>query len=505
MAFDLGTEGTKTSIVSAEGEIVASEFTGYDVRYPKPCWAEQDPETWWGAVAKNTKEVIRKSGISPDDIIGVGGDGMMFTVLPLDEEGRPLRPAIIWLDTRAEEQVGQYFEGLERDLIELLDDGIIPAMSAKDFIPKILWLKDNEPEMFERAQKFVDSKDYIVYKCTGKFNTDWTCACLTGLFSFKKKRWDSAMIEITGLTPERFPEATSPTNVVGELKGEAAKELGLPEGIPVISGSGDPVAIALGTGAIKEKKPHLYIGSSSWVALHLKEPLFSADSGIGSICSADPSKLLAIGQMENAGSCLKWLRDNVFREEKNAAEATGKNAYSIMDEMAEKVNPGSDSLIFMPWMSGERCPFIDSTARGGFINLGFNHGRGHMARAVMEGVAFNIRWILEGFEDLGLSIGSLNASGGGARSDFWLQVISDITGKVIDRVSSPLEAGSRGVAMMVGLGLGIYKEFDPLEDLVLIEKEFYPRDDNKKTYDKIYNQFKKSYESLTDIHCALNL
>ncbi len=502
--FDLGTEGTKTSLVTVEGELVASEFTPYDVNYPKPCWAEQDPEIWWKAVVQNTREAIRKSGISPDDIVGFGGDGMMFTVLPLDEGGKPLRPAIIWLDSRAEEQVGEYFGGLERDLMELLDDGIIPATSGKDVIPKLLWLRDNEPDVFKRTHKFVDSKDYIVYKCTGKFNTDWTCANLTGMFSFKRKKWDNAMIGITGLTPEHFPEATSTINVVGELKSDAAKELGLPEGIPVISGSGDPAAIALGTGAIKEKKPHLYIGSSSWIALHLKEPVFDVDTGIGSICSGDPSKLLAIGQMENAGSCLKWLRDNVFREEKIAAEESG-NIYALMDEIAENTDPGADKLIFMPWMSGERCPFMDPAVRGGFVNLCFNHGRGHMARAVMEGVAFNIKWIIESFENLGFSMESLNTSGGGARSDFWLQTISDITGKVLNRVRSPLEAGSRGAAMMVGAALGIYKDFDSLEAFTHIETKFYPKKENKKTYDMIFKQFKKTYENLTDIHCALNL
>jgi len=502
LAHDVGTEVNKAALFDIQGKIVSLDSEVYGVNYPQPCWAEQDPEVWWRAVVKSTRRLIGKSGVSPAEVIALSFDAMMMTALPVDREGRALRPAIIWLDARAGEQAAWCLESL--DLFKLLDMGIIPPVSEKDVIPKLLWIKEKEPEVFERTYKFMDVKDYIVYKCTGEFCTDWSCALLTGLFSSKTKRWERELIQTVGLSGDMLSTAVESTDVVGSLTASAAEELGLSRQTKVVCGSGDAPAVAIGSGATGEGQAHLYTGSSGWIATHVTEPRFDVTLGIGSICSAIPDKLLLIGQMENAGACLKWFRDALGGEEKAEAQRRHMRAYQVLDELAREVEPGAGKLIFMPWMLGERCPVINPALRGAFINLGFNHSKGHLVRAILEGVAYNTRWVLEGIEGLGFKVESLNAAGGGALSEVWLQIYADVLGKRIRQVQSPQEAGSRGAALMALVGLGIYNDFDSVAELVPLGRELEPGDEHRAIYDELYGCFKQLYEQLVLVYGRLN-
>ncbi|MEM2865558.1 MAG: FGGY-family carbohydrate kinase [Candidatus Hadarchaeales archaeon] len=494
LAHDLGTELNKAALVDEEGRIAAYCTQEYSVSYPRPGWAEQDPELWWRAVRETTRKVLGLARVKPEEVEALVFDSMMYTLVAVDREGRPLRPAILWLDTRAKVQAEELMGSL--DLLGMLDRGVIPPTSAKDITPKILWVKQEEPEVFERA-RFIDSKDYLVHRCVGDFYTDWSCASLFCLFNFREKKWEEELVEEMGLSLDRLSKPVKSTEVVGNLTEEASRELGLPRKVEVVCGSGDATAVAVGAGG-----PHLYIGTSAWIGAHVEEPLFDL-TGVGSICAADPSKFFLIGEMENAGACLKWFRETLAREERERAEREGKGPYQLLDELAAGVEAGSGKLLFLPWMMGERCPFTQSTARGAFLNLTFGHTKGHLVRAVLEGVAYHMRWILEVVEGMGLSLPSLRACGGGAKSEVWLQIFADVMGKKVERVSSPHHVGSLGAATIARVGLG-KTDFPSAERSVRVEGEFLPSEKDREIYDRMYGEFKGMQGRLSEVFERLN-
>nr|MDO8099070.1 FGGY-family carbohydrate kinase [Candidatus Njordarchaeota archaeon] len=502
LAHDTGTEVSKAAIVRPDAKIIGTASAEYGVSYPNPGWAEQDPQVYWEAIVKTTREVLTKTKVKPSDISAIVFDAMMASIVPVDDKGKALRPIILWLDVRASKQADNF--SMLFDLMELLRRPVIPQMSAKDQIPKVMWIKEKEPEVFARTNKFVDVKDYLIYKCVGDFFVDWSCASVYGFLNLNTKRIEKDILQKIGLSEERLAKVVKTTDVVGNLTGQAARELGLTENTQVVCGCGDVPAVGIGSGAIKNGNPHLYMGSSGWIALHMDKPLFDL-SGVGTICSGDPSKLLLLGQMENAGACLKWFKDQLCDAEKRTAEETGKGVYQILDEEANQSPPGSKCLIFAPWILGERCPFIDSKARGGFMNLALNHTKKDMVRAVMEGVAYNTRWVQEIFEvNLKQKITSLNGVGGGAKSPIWLQILADVLGKPIKQIHVLQDVGTVGVAMVAAVGLGVHKDFDSLEKVFKTKATFNPVEENMKNYARLFDAFKKVYKGLTPIHNVLN-
>ncbi|MHA1594628.1 MAG: xylulokinase [Candidatus Baldrarchaeia archaeon] len=505
LAYDIGTGGTKTTLVSVDGEVIGSTIKEYPVHYPQPGWAEQDPEDWWKAIVEGTREVLQRTGINPSDIAGISFDAQMINVIPVDEKGRPLRRSIIWLDARAGEESRELEEMVP--VILMAKEGLLPMTSAKDVMPKILWIKKHEPKIFEKARKFVDCKDYIIFKMTGEFHIDWSCAFLTGMFNLYTKDWYDDILEYIGITRENLPKLAKTTDIVGTLTSEAAKELDLVEGIPIICGTGDIQATALGSGAVGIGEAHVYIGSSSWVCVHTSFDMYTldAETGMGTILSGDPSKLILTGEMESSGACYKWFKENLAAEERIEAEKRNISVYRILDEEASKVPPGSDKLIFLPWMLGERAPLQDHTVRGGFINLSLRHTRAHMVRAILEGVAYHLRWIVDCMERLGFKIPQLNACGGGAMSPLWMQILADVINRPIRVIHKPLEGSSLGAAMIGAVGLGICKNFEEAADrFVKIEREYLPREENRAVYDELYEAFKEIYRRLYTLFYDLN-
>lgn len=505
VANDVGTEVDKAVIVDSDGRNLASATEEYEVSYPKQGWAEQDPEVWWNAIVKATKKVIKKADVTPRDIAGMSFSCMMTDVIPVDRHGRALRPALLWMDTRSNEQYKKYVrERLDETLEELVQKGIFPPTSPKDVIPKILWIKENEPKNFENAHKFVEVKDYIINKCVGDFYTDKSTALTFNLFNFRKDEWDEELVTSIGLSLDSLSHVVDTTDVVGNLTEGAASSLGLSTDTQVVCGTGDVPAVGIGSGAIKKGKEHLYIGTSSWIGLHTDEIIVDPEAAAGTLFSGDPARLIFCEEMESAGACMKWFRDELGKEEKKIEKSDGKSAYELLDKLAKKVEPGSKGLIFTPWMNGERCPFTDPNVRGGFINLSLRHKRKHLLRAIMEGVAYNARWVQENVERLGFKDQSLKACGGGAKSDIWLQIFADVMNKKIERISLPQNVGCMGAAYIALVGLGILKNFNLIEDAATVEKEFYPRDKNRKIYDKMYTMFKAVPEGLADVHESLN-
>jgi xylulokinase len=379
--------------------------------------------------------------------------------------------------------------------------GVLP--SGKDVIPKIMWVRDKEPEIFKKAYKIIDCGSYVVHKFTGEFKMDFSCASVTGLLDNKKKTWSKMFSGVLGLPVEKFCTAVKSTELVGGVTKETALETGLKEGTPVFCGCGDAAASAVGSGAVRANHANIYIGTSGWVEVTVDKPVVIKKGGIATICAADQGKWLLIAETESAGACLKWFGDVLGGEERAEAEKSGESIYRVFDRIAEGVEPGSKSLIFTPWMFGERAPICDENVRGGFINLSLDHRREHMIRAIMEGVAYHNAWMLEAIENK-IGIESMNATGGGARSKVWLQMIADVTGKTVKQTASPLDGCSIGAALTAAVGLGIYRDFDSLEGVIPMAGEFHPREENRMKYAVLYENFKKVYEGLAGLYCSLN-
>ncbi|MFX1509639.1 MAG: FGGY-family carbohydrate kinase [Promethearchaeota archaeon] len=503
MACDLGTSATKSSIIDMGGCVQGTAQQTYHVEYPKERWAEQDPAVYWDAITTTTREIINQTKIDPQKIKAFTVDAMMASVIPVDAKGRPLRKTILWLDVRSVDYVTPLMN--QFSIPDMLAKNIIPVVSAKDPLPKVLWVKEEEPHIFKKAAKFVDVKDWILFQCgIGDFYTDWSHACLWNYFRVDNHTPEWEIVEEgLGLSKDHFSTISKTTDILGTLSPEAAKQLGLTPETQVVCGCGDMVAVPIGSGALKPKEPHLYIGSSGWIAQHQDEPQFDL-AGAGTVESAIPGRLLLTGHMESAGSCLAWLVDNVCTSEIEEATTKDCDVYDLVTEKASQVPPGSRNLLYLPWPIGERCPFINPFVRSAFLNLSFDHNRAHMVRAVLEGVAYNTRWVKEILEGMGHTITKLNMCGGGAKSDLWMQIFADILNIPLRRVTTLQDAGTVGVALVAAVALGEFKSFTDLERIFTYDREVEPVPEQVATYDKLYKAFRDIFDQFSGVCYQLN-
>jgi len=501
LAHDTGTGGDKAVLTNLQGQVIQSAYQPYEVHYPRPDWAEQDPEELWRAVAATTKQVIAKAGINPREILGVGISAQMFNLLPVDENGKPVTPMLSWLDVRSVPQADRVLSGDMPDFL-FQKTGNIPT--AKDVIPKILWLKEERPELWARTACLLDCKEYILFRLTGKVAIDWHGASVFFLFDPYKKTWSQEVCAALGIPVERLPAAYPCTQVIGEVTPQAAAETGLAPGTPVVICAGDVAVAQSGSGANRAGKAHLCIGTATWVGLSSKVFQNDAQKPFWALSHIDPDKWIIAGEMETGGGALMWFRDAFCQEEDRQAQAAGISTYALLGQMAEAVSPGSDKLIFLPWLSGERAPVLDHYARGGFIGLSLGHTKGHLARAVMEGVAFHIRWIIEALERLGLPVGEINAIGGGSVSPVWTQIISDVTARTLNIVEHPQEAGAMGAALAVEVGMGVYPNMEAVDEVIKISRSVDPHPRLQARYTALYQEYREMYTALVPIYRRLH-
>lgn len=501
LAHDTGTGGDKAVLTDLEGRVIQSAYQPYDVYYPRPDWAEQDPKELWRAVAATTKQVIAQAGIHSGEILGVGISAQMFNLLPVDESIKPVTPMLSWLDVRSVPQADRVLSG-EMPGFLFQKTGNIPT--AKDVIPKILWIKEERPDLWARTAYLLDCKEYILFRMTGKVAIDWHGASVFFLFDPYKKTWSKEVCEALGIPVERLPVAYPCTQVIGEVTTQAAAETGLAPGTPVVICAGDVAVAQSGSGANQAGKAHLCIGTATWVGLSSK--VFHNDSKkpFWALSHIDPDKWIIAGEMETGGGALMWFRDAFCQEEDRQAQTAGISTYALLGQMAEAVEPGSDRLLFLPWLSGERAPVLDHYARGGFVGLSLGHTKSHLARAVMEGVAFHIRWIIEALEQLGLPVREINAIGGGSTSPVWTQIISDITARTLNIVEHPQEAGAMGAALAVAVGMGVYPSMEAVDEVIKIHHSTEPRPRHKARYDAMYQEYREIYTALSPIYRRLH-
>jgi len=499
IAHDVGTGGSKAALTDLSGNILASRFEPYETSYPRENWAEQDPEDWWKAITLTTREVLGESAVAPDEVAGVVFATQMIGVLPVDKDGNPLRPAIIWLDGRAQEQADKIIRRLTKTLLIAIAGGL---PTGKDVIPKLMWLRQHEPDVYRDTYKVLEVDSYLVCRSCGEFVYDHAAASATGMFNFKKKDWDLLLFKVFRLDPEKMPRVAASYDRAGDLKEGAAREMGLPAGVPVFCGTGDVPSATVGSGAVLDGQGHVYVGSSGWIAVTIPKAANDGRKGIVSIASADPSRFILLSETESAGACFKWFAENLAP--KDVDYGPGMDVFDYLNKVAAEGPPGSNGLIFCPWMYGERSPIPDTTVRGGFINLSLDHKRGDVARAVFEGVALHARWMLEGVRGCGFSDSALRAIGGGAKSELWMQIYADALGVNIETVAEPQHSGARGAALIAALGLGAHPDFASVRDAVKVTGVYTPRDENRGVYEEAFVTFKETYTRLKKLYQRVN-
>jgi xylulokinase len=500
LAHDTGTGGNKAVLVDEKGEVITTAFVPYSTLYPRLEWAEQDPNDWWQAVVATTRQVLEQSKVFPNEIIGITHTTQLMGIVPVKGSSFiPLRPAIIWLDARASKQATQLMRKFVSPKVFAAISGT--ELTGKDGLPKLLWLKENEPELYKEMDCFLDVNGYLTYRETGKKVMEWSCASAFG-FDPTKKDWLRGVIKYIGLDQSKFPSLARAVDKIGGLTKEAAEETGLLEGTPVFGGMGDVMSTAVGSGAVDEGDGHIYLGTSGWIGVTTKK-VFTGKNGIVCMQAADPLNVLLMAEMETAGACLKWIADNFYHAEK--MDPNVHNVYALMDEKMQTVPAGSDGVICTPWIYGERSPVSDTWVRSTFFNVSAEHTREHLLRAVYEGVAYNLRWMIEVTEkQFGFPLPVLRVLGGGARGGPWMQIIADVTGRKVEVVAHPMEAGAVGAALTAAVGEGIYPDFLSLKKVVQVDRVFQPQACNGQCYDALFNTYQRIYSCLHDLYHEVN-
>ena len=497
VAHDVGTSSVKSAAIDNLGNIISHCTHSYPFYYPNPGWVEQNPEDYWNAIVSNTHKLTEN--INKNEIIGIVFTTQAMGIIPVDIKGKALRNNITWVDGRAEEQAGQMARMFGGKAIFKSILGI--EITGKDVVPKLRWLKKNEPEVYNQTYKVLDVNAFLRFKATGKMLTEWSGACSYG-FNLKKKEWEYIFYKAVGFDVKKLPDLIRSVDVCGNLTPHAAKELNLPENIKIYGGCDDVQSAAIGSGCYEEGQVHAYIGTSAWVGVTTAKSL-KFKNGAVVLQSADPAKNLIIGITESAGNNLEWLITQFYRKE---LEESGRDEiYNLLDKEAEKIPPGSDYLVITPWLLGERCPVSSTTTRGTVFNLSLEHTRAHFVKAFSEGIGYNLRWIMDNYEkDFGLKISELRLIGGGSKNNQWMQCIADITGRTIFTTNHPTMAGAIGAAMCGFVGAGVFSTFQDVNKIVKPEKTFSPKLENEVIYNELYEVYKDIYKSLRGTYKMAN-
>ena len=496
LGIDIGTSGTKTVLFDLMGNALASHTIGYPMDCPRGAWAEQNPEDWWNAAADGIRAVLQKSGVSGDQVLGVGLSGQMNGHVMLDREGKVLRPAILWCDLRATEEVEEMNRKVgDRRIVELTGNRAIPGLGAA----KILWVKNHQPEIYEKAAMILVPKDYVRYRLTGEYAAEVSDASGLQLLDIHRRDWSQELLDKIGIDRDKLPRVYESPEVTGVISREAAARTGLRPGTIVVGGAGDNPAAGVGMGAMTDGRAFTTIGTSGVPYMLTEKVLPDYEGRVNCLCAAAPNKWMMMGCIQAAGYSLRWLRDTVCSAEIAQAEREGRDPFEVMDELAADVPPGSRGLLFLPYLLGERSPHADADCRGVFFGLSSIHSRPHMIRAVMEGVSYAMRECLDVYAELGCRLSDMRICGGGGKSALWRQMLADIYGSPVSTVQSAEGGAALGVAILAGVGA---KEYASVEEAcaALVKKQDTHLPDMAKhaAYEGYYALHKKLYLDLYD-------
>ncbi len=525
LAYDVGTTSMKTCLYEVGDKInlVSDESYAYPLNILKNGGAEQNPEDWWKAMCLTTKKIMEKINISPYLISGISFCSQMQGVVLVDNNGNPVRLAMSYMDQRGEKQLqkglahGIQIAGCNVfKLIKSLNITKAVAASVKDPVWKYKWVEDNEPENFKRVFKWLDVKEYLILKCTGQFVMTEDSAFATLLYDIREngKCFSKEMCKMLGVNYDHLPKIIKSTEKVSNLTKDAAIQLGLVEGIAVFGGGGDASLIGVGAGATFLGSTHIYCGTSGWVSTIVDKPMVDTNVMIAAVVGADFGRYNYFAEMETAGKCLEWVKDHlaldeidIYLEKKkvmDTKEAVFESLYDYMSYSIKDVPPGSNGVIFTPWLHGNRCPFEDPNAKGMFFNIGIETGKRDMIHSVIEGVCFHLRWMLESEDKKINTSENIRFVGGGALSSVTCQILSDVLGRKIETVHNAQNVGAVGAAIVAAVGIGIINKLENAKDIIEVSKVYEPNFENKGIYDRCFKVFKNLYKSNKENFSLMN-
>lgn len=487
IAHDLGTTGNKASLHQDDGRLLHSVTLPYPAYFADGGVAEQNPDDWWAAVVSASQALLVKGNVAASEIKGVALSGQMMGAVLLDSEYRPVRPALIWADHRSGRECQELLGTIgEQVAYRALGHRLNPTYS----LTKIMWVRDHEPENFRRIRHVCLAKDYIVHKLTGRLATDRSDASGTDAYDQHTGRWSQELLQAARLDESLFPEIVESTAVVGSVTGPAATATGLLPGTPVVMGGGDGPLAAVGAGIITEDDgAYAYLGSSSWISLSSPTPLYDPQMRTMNFNHVVPGYFVPTATMQAGGASLEWATELL-------APGVESGRFARIVAEADTAEASGGGLYFLPHLLGERSPYWNPHAAGAFVGLGRHHGRGHLTRAVLEGVAFNLMTCIIAFRESGARVQRIDAIGGGAASDVWLQIFADVWGIPVRRRSIVEEANSLGAAVTASVGLGLVDDFGVARKLSQVTAEFIPDASRLAAYEKRHSIFLDAYSRL---------
>jgi xylulokinase len=490
LGLDVSTTATKAVILDRAGAVVAAEASTYPYQTPRPLWSEQDPELWWAGAVDAIRSALAAAGIGGEEVAGVGLAGQMHGLVALDDGRQPVRPAILWNDQRTQAECHEIRDTIGRDrLIEITGNDALPGFTA----PKLLWVRRHEPELWPRIAHVLLPKDFVRLRLTGDLAVDRADGSGTLLLDLVAREWSAEVLEALELDPSWFPATYEGPEVTGGISEDAAGATGLRAGTPVVAGGGDQAAAAVGVGAVVPGVMSISLGTSGVVFATTDGPRFEPEGLLHAFCHAVPERWHLMGVMLSAAGSLRWYRDALARDA----------SFDELTEEAAGVPSGSDGLLFLPYLTGERTPHPDPLARGAFVGLRVDHGRAHLTRAVLEGVAFGLRDSLELMVRAGISApAQVRVTGGGSRSPLWRQILADVMDAEVVTTSTS-EGAAQGAAMLAAVGAGWFGSVDEAcEEQVGIAEGVKPSRDAQ-AYAEVYDRYRELYPALAPAFHAL--
>lgn len=497
MGIDLGTSACKAALFSADGRVLAAASAEYPVYYPQEGWAEQNPNDWWAGVCRAIHTLLAAEGVNPQEIVGIGIDGQSWSAVAVDEAGKVLCNTPIWMDTRAQEICDRLNRTIGADRIfAVAGNSLQPSYTTA----KILWYKEHLPEVYEHTAAILQSNSFIAYRLTGVLSQDMSQGYGLHCFDMQKRCWDEGLCEQLGIERRLLPPLVACDEVIGTVTPQAAAQSGLPVGIPVVAGGLDAACGTLGAGVIHPGETQEQGGQAGGMSICLEK--YQADPRLILSCHVVPGQWLLQGGTTGGGGVMRWFEAQFADYERAQKEQTGKSSLDALNELAKEVPAGSDGLVFLPYMAGERSPIWNPDAKGVFYGLDFSKTKGHFVRACMEGVALSLRHNLEVAKQAGASVEVLRAMGGSANSLLWTQIKADVTGKSIVVPLSDT-ATTLGAAMLAGVGVGVYQNYEEaVAKTVQITRRHEPNKQHQAVYDRLYQQYRRLYEALAPMMTA---
>jgi len=484
LGLDISTTATKALLIDADGAVVGVAAAEYSFQTPQPLWSEQDPDLWWRGAIQSIRQLLDETGVDPAEIVGIGLSGQMHGLVLLDADGAVLRPSILWNDQRTAAECDAIRERVGRErLIQITGNEALTGFTA----PKILWVAEHEPEIFTRVEHILLPKDYVRYRLTGDYGTDKAGAAGTLLLDLKTRDWSPELLEELNISPAWMPPTHEGPQITGWLSADAADATGLKAKTPVMAGGGDQAAQAVGVGAVQEGIVALTLGTSGVVFATVDEPFIEPEGRLHAFCHSVPGRWHLMGVMLSAAGSLRWYRDTL----------ASNLSYTDLLEPAAAVAPGSEGLLFLPYLTGERTPHPDPLARGAFVGLTVRHTQAHLTRAVLEGVAFGLRDSFELMRNAGLGrITQVRVSGGGARSAIWRQILADVLGSELVTVNTT-EGAAFGAALLAGVGAGVWPDVDAASAAAIrVTGRTAPNADAVEQYNRVYAEYRRLYPAL---------